>query len=41
MANTEIKYGHDPKLRAMAKKLIDESKTEQRDLKQWISKHVD
>lgn len=38
MANIELKYGRDAELRTMAQKLIEESRTEQADLKNWTGK---
>lgn len=39
MANIELKYGKDKKLRAMAQMIIDAQKKEIAEMKKWVAAH--
>lgn len=39
MAMVELKYGKDPALRALAKRIIADQKREIRDMNNWLAKH--
>lgn len=39
MAMVELKYGKDPALRALAKRIIADQKREIRDMNNWLTKH--